>query len=504
MRRARSLVLRLLIAAVVVLRAAGASAVIITEFPLPTAGSLPNDITTGADFNLWFTEYAGNMIGRITTTTEAITEFPLPTANSGPLNITTGPDGNLWFTEQASNQIGRLTTTGTLTEFVLPTAESYPNGITTGADGTLWFTEELGNQIGRITATGSITEFRIPTASSNPTAITASAGGDLWFTEEFPNQIGRITTAGSIIEYRIPQAAFQLGDITTGPDGNLWFTEELTLFDHIWRMTPAGILANFVLPTAQSNPNRITTGPDGNLWFTENSGKIGSILPASPNTILEIPIPTAQSNPGGITSGPDGNLWFTEGAGKIGRMSGFDDLPACAPAPVSDCATPAQSTLALQSHSPSPVPIAGHSLRWNWQQDAAAPLAQFGDPVSGSTSYALCIYDDANLKMSYVLLPGGTCGTKPCWLPTKTGFKYRTPGTNADGISQVHVIAGPRAKIVVKGKGKHLDLPLPFASNAAVTVQLVKNPGSGSECWSSSFLPPASASTSRKFKDRLP
>jgi serine/threonine protein kinase len=38
----------------------------ITEFPVPTAGSFPNEITAGPDGTLWFTEWVGNKIGRFT------------------------------------------------------------------------------------------------------------------------------------------------------------------------------------------------------------------------------------------------------------------------------------------------------------------------------------------------------------------------------------------------------------------------------------------------------
>src|SRR3954468_5164236 len=52
---------------------------------------IPGGITSGPDGNLWFTEYAGNKIGRISTA-GAITEFPIATAASQPEGITTGPD----------------------------------------------------------------------------------------------------------------------------------------------------------------------------------------------------------------------------------------------------------------------------------------------------------------------------------------------------------------------------------------------------------------------------
>jgi len=37
-------------------------------------------------------------------------EFPIPTPGSQPVDITAGPDGNLWFAEQNGNKIGRITT----------------------------------------------------------------------------------------------------------------------------------------------------------------------------------------------------------------------------------------------------------------------------------------------------------------------------------------------------------------------------------------------------------
>jgi streptogramin lyase len=71
-------------------------------------------------------------------------EVAIPTANSSPVGITAGPDGNLWFTENAGNKIGRITTTGVITEFPVPSSDSSPYGITAGQDGNLWFTDIAG------------------------------------------------------------------------------------------------------------------------------------------------------------------------------------------------------------------------------------------------------------------------------------------------------------------------------------------------------------------------
>ena len=62
-------------------------------------------------WEVWFTDNGANKIGRITTD-GVITEFPIPTAGSVPVGIIVGPDGALWFTEPGVNQIGRITTAG--------------------------------------------------------------------------------------------------------------------------------------------------------------------------------------------------------------------------------------------------------------------------------------------------------------------------------------------------------------------------------------------------------
>ena len=78
-----------------------------------------------------------------------VTEFSTGmSVGSGPAGITAGPDGNLWFTEYDGNRIGRITTSGFITEFSAGiSAGARPLGITTGPDHNLWFTEQLGNRI---------------------------------------------------------------------------------------------------------------------------------------------------------------------------------------------------------------------------------------------------------------------------------------------------------------------------------------------------------------------
>jgi streptogramin lyase len=293
-----------------------------TEYPIQTGASGPYGISAGPDGNLWFGEYFGNKIGKITPA-GVITEFPVPTSGGSPTSIAAGPDGNLWFTEYFGQKIGRITTAGVITEFPLPSVNSFPQWLARGPDGNLWFTETGvgngeqgpigGNRIGRITTAGVITEFPVPTSNSIPFEIAGGPDGNLWFTESRGQNIGRITPAGVITEF---PAAGSPASITAGPDGNLWFGEHTG--NNIGRITPAGVITEFTVPTLNSNLYGITTGPDGNLWYT-GFIQIGKITTAG--VITEVPIPTSSASAIGITTGSDGNLWFTEFNGnKIGRI----------------------------------------------------------------------------------------------------------------------------------------------------------------------------------------
>jgi streptogramin lyase len=303
-------------------------------------GSQPHEIVVGPDGNLWFTEFGGGQIGRLTTSGQ-LTEFRLPRAGSAPTGITAGPDGAVWFTDVQLDQktfqvvgseIGRITSTGTIQEFALPRADGAPNEIAAGPDGALWFTAEAN--IERITPDGQVSVFALPTPDSIALGMAAGPDGNLWFAElrhdattgqVVGGQIGRITPDGAIQEFPLPDGS-QPNEMAAGPDGNLWFTDDGS--GQIGRITPAGSIQEFAVPLAGAVPFGITAGPDGNLWFAEIQfastqvigSQIGRITPAGAIRMYSLPI--ALSEPFGITAGPDGSLWFAESkTDRIGRAS---------------------------------------------------------------------------------------------------------------------------------------------------------------------------------------
>jgi len=288
----------------------------VVEYDLPAAARTVTSLTTGPDGNLWFTEFTGNHIGRITVQ-GAVTEFAIPTADAQALRIASGPDGNLWFTELGANQIGKITPEGIVTEYVLPEESGHqgrePHAITAGPDGNVWFTEEGPRQIGRMTPTGTLSEFAIP-SQGLPEAIIAGPDGNVWFAE-VPG-IGRITPTGHISEFSMADEPSAPNGIAAGRDGNLWFSDA----NGLGRITVEGTITLYRTPYA-GGAGSITAGPDGTMWFQELERPfLGRITLAGAIDYFQLPDP--QSVPGALTTGPDGNVWFVDnGTQRIGRFA---------------------------------------------------------------------------------------------------------------------------------------------------------------------------------------
>ncbi|MGH2713484.1 MAG: virginiamycin B lyase family protein, partial [Thermoleophilaceae bacterium] len=330
-RRTRALLIAL---AAALLVPASASAQAIQEFPVP-AGSFPGGITAGPDGNLWFVAEGTSTIYRMTTggAIDPPGGFQVPSGPSSipptdptfvpPVDqITTGPDGALWFTQPRDDQIGRITTGGAIGEFTVPGTGPRPEAITLGPDGNLWFTAPGLNLIGRIPPGNPSNIETFPGAGAGASDITSGPDGALWFTEshETANSIGRITTGATptvTSHFPVPAVGADPSGITQGPGGGLWFTESAA--NQIGQITTSGLITEY--PGAGAGPSAIVVGRDGALWFTESeASSIGRITTGGVIT-NHFPTPTPSSEPSDITAGPDGALWFSEFVGQqIGRI----------------------------------------------------------------------------------------------------------------------------------------------------------------------------------------
>ena len=292
---------------------------------LPTADAKPFDITRGADGNLWFTEFDGDKIGRVTAA-GVVTEFAVPTPGAGPYMIAPGADGAIWFTEYYGGKIGRVAPDGVVTEYPLSGANASPTGIAAGPDGAIWVAAYPAD-IYRVVSNGVMTHFSLPQPSPVPLAITAGPDGALWFTydSEFTsvdrdgdNQIGRITLAGEVSEFSLPTTFSNLDAITSGSGSAIWFADYAN--DVIGSITPSGAIHEYPANSPYNALNDLTTGPDSAIWFTRQDGMIGRMR--ANGAVMTYRIPTPHSQPDGLVSGPGGALWFTEtGANAVGYVT---------------------------------------------------------------------------------------------------------------------------------------------------------------------------------------
>jgi virginiamycin B lyase len=174
----------------------------VTEFPLPSTNCEPFDIIVGPDNALWFSEFASNKIGRITTDAipgnfSFITEYPLPIdtntfVTNQPYGMMVGPDSNIWFADYGGSSIGRMTTSGVVTKFFTPTTNSFPSFLATGADSNIWFGEIIASSPG---FTHNIARFSVTTVTPQLLTIAPDAG--------FQNVILSWTTNGTNFQLQL-------------------------------------------------------------------------------------------------------------------------------------------------------------------------------------------------------------------------------------------------------------------------------------------------------------
>ena len=161
--------------------------------------------------------------------------------------------------------------------------------------------------------------------------------------------------------------------------------------------------------------------------------------------------------------------------------------PPCGPSPATGChlTTPGSSSLQVKH-----LGAGRDQLAWKWNKGETA-IELFGDPRDGSATYQVCLYDasgNAQPLLVADVLPGSTCGTRPCWRASSTGFTYRNRAGDPDGIIALTLKAGlpGKAKVQAKAKGANLQTPtLPLL--LPITAQLVIDDGASRECWQATF-----------------
>jgi hypothetical protein len=144
---------------------------------------------------------------------------------------------------------------------------------------------------------------------------------------------------------------------------------------------------------------------------------------------------------------------------------------SCGAGPALGCIAAGKGSLQVDEKTPGKEKVKANLGKLQM----AVTQGQFGDPVNGSTVYALCVYDAADvLRGEYLVARAGDmCGDKPCWKAVSDkGYQYKDKDATADGITQVKLKGGDAGKGTVKVQGKNSSGNLP----TGVVAGLLNNP----------------------------
>lgn len=213
---------------------------------------------------------------------------------------------------------------------------------------------------------------------------------------------------------------------------------------------------------------------------------------ASGAAFLADQIPTGAGNATDTvlaTTGPEAYVAHRDATIQLSRVV---RVPACATSPMGGCRTSTQPGAGLV-FAKRPGNATRSKLKWKLVRGEAADPADFGDPTA-TTGQALCLYDASGSGDALVaaeVRPGGTCGAKPCWKATNSGFVYKAslPDRQPDGVAKMALKAGPAGKSSIKVivAGGALGLPAD-AFVPPVVVQLQDTDGG---CWEATVTTPA-------------
>lgn len=220
-----------------------------------------------------------------------------------------GPDGNLWFTDYANNVLLKVTTAGSITRYTTGFSGKGLCGICT--DGTDLFIACLTtDQILKVSTAGTVSSTFSMTAGKGVFQV-CHTGGNLYFTCNTTSQIGKCTTAGASISYTATKTA-SAGPygICVGPDGLIWYVEEASGVRKIAKISTDMSTTHLDYATGVTSTDPRFICSDGtDLWFSDYGGNRVCRITTS-GTVTQY-TPTASSSPYGITY-YSGKVYFTE------------------------------------------------------------------------------------------------------------------------------------------------------------------------------------------------
>jgi len=257
-----------------------------------------------------------------------------------------------------------------------------------------------------------------------------------------------------------------------------------------WTPTPT--------PTSTDTP---TQTPTSTPTSTATETPTATASPTSTATFTATPTDTATATP---TVTPTSTSTPT-----VTPTATPTHVGLCSWQPRQDCLEAQRSLLTVRNPTGSRPP----SLAWKWLRGAAFSVGDLGDPVTGTTDYGFCLYDEIGgepVLVGHAITAAATsCGRFPCWKRTSAGLRHSQSLRDPRGANQLTVRAGAdgRSSVAVGLQGVALALT-PVAGegrlmehDGQVIAQLLA--GADGTCWSAAYPAPARANRENQFQARV-
>ena len=288
----------------------------LTEWTIPTAGSLPAGLALDPSGNCcWFVESSGNKVAHLDPSTYTFQEWAIPTSGSNPTSLAlTTISGSVVVvgTESAKNKVFLFfPTTGRFREYTLPVEYSGPQYVSVeGTDTQInaWFTERTGGLVGELTydsisGTATMHQLRLPTEAGGGATGVHAVEKTIWFAgnnaiAKWDSDLGRFTT-WTIPVHSSTQGAF----IDVDALGQIWYTSTglgtTITYSYVGVLRSDNTFTEWQVPRVGANAQSISINPvTQNPWIAERGeDKIAKLDPSSGGTITRASSRTTQLEP---------------------------------------------------------------------------------------------------------------------------------------------------------------------------------------------------------------
>jgi len=269
--------------------------------------------------------------------------------------------------------------------------------------------------------------------------------------------------------------------------------------ENVFKVSPSGVTTEIIDSTGDGagnvliSPLDLTVNVQGDVYVSgRSSANAFQITPSG--GIIEI-IDFAGDGAGNFFSGARGVA--VNAAGVVYVVGSSRDnvfsftLPGGPPVTCPASAEAACLAVARGKLQYTEKATGKERMKMQWKNIFSATTRDdFGDPATGFTSVALCIYDDLGglVKGFAVDRTGQLCAGKRCWKAKGIkGYGYQDKDNSTDGISKIGYKSGDAGKGKANAKGKNnvakgqTALPIGVVSqltgNTTPTIQMITSDG---------------------------